>query len=125
MILDSSFIIDLFNRNAGAMNLAQDIEGGESIKISTISVYEVYFGITGEKKLKRADEFFDNSIILDLTKTTAKRAATLRLDLQRKGSLIDAEDCMIAATALLENETIVTRNVKHFSRIPGVKTLTY
>ncbi|MFH1916410.1 MAG: PIN domain-containing protein [Nanoarchaeota archaeon] len=125
MILDSSFIIDLFNKDTQAIEHARDFEEGESIKVSTISVFEVCFGISGEKKLTKADEFFDSTIILDVNRTIARRAATLGQELQKKGLLIDPEDCVIAATAILENEPIVTRNVKHFSRIPGLKIVTY
>jgi predicted nucleic acid-binding protein len=35
--------------------------------------------------------------------------------------LIPDTDLLIAATALAENLTLVTRNVRHFNRIPELK----
>lgn len=39
--------------------------------------------------------------------------------------MIDPEDAMIAGIALLSNETILTKNVEHFSRIRNLKIETY
>ena len=39
--------------------------------------------------------------------------------------LIDREDCIIAPTALLADEPVVTRNIDHFSRIDGLDVETY
>jgi predicted nucleic acid-binding protein len=41
------------------------------------------------------------------------------------GNEIDREDCVIAATALVEEEPAVTRSVAHFERIPGVEVCWY
>jgi predicted nucleic acid-binding protein len=50
-----------------------------------------------------------------------KRFARLRGELRRQGQLIPDPDLLIAATALQHDLTIVTRNVRHFQRIPGLK----
>ncbi|MEI7929275.1 MAG: PIN domain-containing protein [Verrucomicrobiales bacterium] len=49
------------------------------------------------------------------------RAADLAADLDRRGERIGNEDCWIAATAIEHRLTLVTRNVRHFERIPGLK----
>jgi len=41
------------------------------------------------------------------------------------GEPIDREDCIIAATAIAENEPVVTRNAGHFERISGLDVRTY
>ena len=43
----------------------------------------------------------------------------LRADLERRGCVIGGNDMMIAATALANNATLVTNNVREFKRIPG------
>jgi tRNA(fMet)-specific endonuclease VapC len=42
--------------------------------------------------------------------------------LEAKGKPIGIEDVWIAATALEHGLTVVTRNLKHFQRIPGLRT---
>ena len=49
------------------------------------------------------------------------RYAQLRTLLERQGNRIDNMDLLIAATALEGDYTLVTHNIAHFSRIPGLK----
>ncbi|KAF5434089.1 putative nucleic acid-binding protein, contains PIN domain [Candidatus Methanophagaceae archaeon] len=39
--------------------------------------------------------------------------------------MIDPEDAMIAGIALINDESVLTRNVEHFSRIRDLKIETY
>jgi tRNA(fMet)-specific endonuclease VapC len=45
----------------------------------------------------------------------------LRANLHRAGELIGPNDMLIAATALAHDLVLVTRNVKEFARIPGLR----
>jgi tRNA(fMet)-specific endonuclease VapC len=47
--------------------------------------------------------------------------ARTRADLRRSGQLIADLDLLIAATALHHDLTLLTRNVRHFARIPGLR----
>jgi tRNA(fMet)-specific endonuclease VapC len=51
----------------------------------------------------------------------AVRAGDLLALLDSKGVPIGTEDVLIGATALLAGLSVVTRNVRHFDRIPGLK----
>lgn len=41
--------------------------------------------------------------------------------LSRRGELIGVEDILIGATALANDYTVVTGNVRHFQRIPNLR----
>jgi tRNA(fMet)-specific endonuclease VapC len=45
--------------------------------------------------------------------------------LQRSGSLIGTMDLLIAAAALADDAPLVTRNLSHFTRVPGLQVLSY
>ena len=49
--------------------------------------------------------------------------AKLRAGLRKEGNLIDNMDLLIAATCLVNKLTLITGNVKHFQRVPGLKIL--
>ena len=44
---------------------------------------------------------------------------------QRSGGRVAAMDLLIATAALVEDAPLITRNVKDFSRIPGLRVLRY
>jgi tRNA(fMet)-specific endonuclease VapC len=48
--------------------------------------------------------------------------ATIRSQLEGKGIPIGAEDYLVAATALATGAVLVTRNLKEFQRVPGLRT---
>lgn len=53
------------------------------------------------------------------------RAGDVSGQLYDRGEPIDREDCVVAATALLEDEPVLTRNVDLFERIPELAVRTY
>lgn len=49
-----------------------------------------------------------------------ERAAVIFDDLKRQGIRIGTQDLKIAAIALANNATLLTRNTQHFVRVPGL-----
>ncbi|HVZ32583.1 MAG TPA: PIN domain-containing protein, partial [Polyangiaceae bacterium] len=49
------------------------------------------------------------------------RAGELLAELEANGATLGVEDVMIGATALAFDLTLVTRNVRHFERIAGLR----
>ncbi len=50
-----------------------------------------------------------------------ERFAQNRYLLQRQGNVIPDLDLLVAATALHHGLTLLTRNLRHFSRVPGLR----
>ena len=87
--------------------------------VSIVSYIEVmgYDQLTDEQR-QYFDEFFAITPPILINQRIAEKAVTLRQ--QRKMSLGDA---IIAATALVENHTLVTRNTDDFKWIAELKLL--
>jgi predicted nucleic acid-binding protein len=49
----------------------------------------------------------------------AREAARVRVDLEKRGLLIGPFDLLIAGTALSRGATLVTNNMREFSRVPA------
>ena len=60
---------------------------------------------------------FSNMTMLDFDSNCAEYAAKIYQELKAKGLLIEAEDLLIAATALGNQMKLATGNVKHFARV--------
>lgn len=53
------------------------------------------------------------------------RAAELRHYLERSGEVIGPLDTLIAAIAFAHGSVLVTRNLREFSRVPGLETVNW
>ena len=93
-----------------------------------ISVFvnaEIEFGIMSSPKPERDRErsliLLQHITVLDFPTEAVHDYGLIRFDLQRRGQLIGANDMLIAAHARCLGLTLVTNNVREFSRIPGLK----
>jgi tRNA(fMet)-specific endonuclease VapC len=59
--------------------------------------------------------------ILPFDEAAAAAYAELRAALEREGRRLDDPDLRIAAIALARDLTLVTGNVRHFARVPGLR----
>jgi predicted nucleic acid-binding protein len=62
-------------------------------------------------------EFLRTVPLLPLNRSIMRRFARLRGELRQRGQLIGDPDLLIAATAIEHKCQLVTRNLRHFSRI--------
>ena len=130
MILDTSFIIDFMEGDEGALERHRKlIERAETYRVSSAAIFELWTGVAhskrrSEEKLKVTKALSGISTI-PLTSLMAEKAGEIHGTLAKEGQAIDIVDAMIAATAVLENETVLTRNIKHFSRVKGLRIESY
>ena len=86
-------------------------------------------GVFGSQNPKRRREQFEAFLsaveILPFDAEAGMRAAELRHNLERAGEAIGPLDTLIAATALTHDSVLVTRNLREFSRVPGLKTVNW
>src|SRR3989344_7721332 len=128
VILDTTAAIDLL-KNKKEVNLVIDklIKDGEIIKITTISVMELWKGaelsINPVNQKNIIEDFLNSIILLDFTFKNSKTAGKIDAELTKKGEIIDIEDIMIASISKDNKEPILTRNVKHFKRIQDLEII--
>ena len=97
----------------------------KQLHISTITVFELYFGIeknnSQQRNLVALENFMAPLTLVDFSVESAKKAAKIRSILQKQGTPIGAYDLQIAAIAVAENMTLLTNNVREFERVKGLK----
>jgi tRNA(fMet)-specific endonuclease VapC len=88
--------------------------------VSSITVYEL---LRGDNQDEDAywKALFSNMAVLDFDSNCAEHAAKIYQDLKTRGLLIEAEDLLIAATALRHQMKLATGNVKHFARVTDLE----
>ena len=130
MILDTTFLIDLMKADSSAVRKLKELEENKTIQnIASPILYELYVGITlsdkPEKEKRKVLDVLTSATILDLNAKSAPKAGEVHGRLIKGGEMIDPEDAMIGGIAIVNNETILTRNVEHFSRIRELNIETY
>ena len=131
MLLDSTFLIDLLWRtDKKALQKAKELDQHSELKIiSSLSVLELWRGslrsVHQEREKQKIDELLQSLVVYPVDELVAKKAAEIEAYLLEQGSMIDLEDIMIAAVALVHHEAILTRNEHHFGRIAGLKVVGY
>lgn len=91
---------------------------------SLITRYEILRGLKAKGAARQVLAFEDQcrkSAVLPLTDEIVVQAAEIYSDLYRRGQLITDADILIAATAQIHSLDLVTENVSHFQRIPGLR----
>lgn len=130
MILDTSFIIDLMNSIPEAIaKFKRFNEIQEQQFVTTITIFELWDGITQSKKpeqeQKKVIDVLESQLILDFNRESAEEGGKIRGMLTKKGIIIDPQDCMIAGIAKIHGQPILTRNIKHFGKIHNIKIESY
>ncbi len=90
-----------------------------------ITLGEVHEGlIEGPKALDHADgfgKFIKFVRVIPLNRSIMRRFAMLQRGLRTTGRMIPDFDLLIAATAVEYDLILVTRNIRHFEHVPGIR----
>lgn len=126
-LLDTNILSELIKKHPSPIVLSQlASKPAHTLFTSCICIMELRFG-----SVRRADtEIFWEKItqeiisrvnIVPISGREALSAGNILAELRKKGESIGLEDVLIAASALANQYIVVTANIRHFSRIKGLK----
>jgi tRNA(fMet)-specific endonuclease VapC len=105
------------------------VEDGEGISTTPICACELFAGAYGSRKkeleIKRVKEFLSRMELLEFSTQACERFGRIRDELEARGTLVGDFDIMIAAIALTHNHRVLTRDLEHFQKIPGLTVETW
>ena len=93
----------------------------QQLSLPAIVVYEVNFGLRRASRRVQLEGFarmVQVARVIDFDAQAADHAARIRVELEAQGRPIGPLDLMIAATARRHACTLVTHNLREFSRVP-------
>lgn len=126
LIIDTCIFIEA-ERHSKLIDFNKWSEFGDTY-ISAMTVSELLMGVhranSKARHIKRSafvEAIIGKIPILDFTKDTARIHAELFAYLAEEGKLIGSHDLIIAATAMVNDCALLTKNHDEFNRIPGLK----
>lgn len=123
-LIDTDWLIDVFSGVDDAASTLTRLSS-DGVAISIVTLGELYEGAVLDPDPAVAKERYKTFIapfpVFSLSPSTMERFAELRGQLRQAGRLIPDFDLLIAATALEHDLMLVTRNRRHFSRVPDLQ----
>ena len=123
IVLDTDVIIDFFSGTSPGDRVISELLSHERAILTSISVFELYAGIEGRKRIHQIETLIQNLIILPLDLSGAAIAGRVYTELKVKGQLIGIQDILIAGICLSNGLPLYTENVSHFSKINRLKII--
>ncbi len=120
IVADSDVLIDFFEDRPPLARLISRARAARELATTAVSRYEVLVGAESPEDEARFRAALDLIKTLPLDAEGAARAATVRRDLRSRGSDIGMADSLIAGIVLAMGGELLTRNRKHFERVPGL-----
>lgn len=122
-LLDTNILIDHIR---GKREIKIDVLE-EGCTISIITLAELYYGAAKSNDPKKTFTII-KKLLIDLglqvrtpDEETVFDFGKMKAELEVKGTRLEDFDLLIAATAKAENLILVTKNLKHFKRITGLR----
>lgn len=126
-LLDTNACIALINGHPPGVQarLQKVIAAGAQVKASSIAIFELWYGVANSARQdfnrKRLETFLAGPVtVLPFNDEDAASAGQVRAALEASGRPIGAYDLLIAGQALRHHLTLVTANIREFSRIKGL-----
>jgi len=122
MLVDTNTFVDLLRNFQPAKSAFQKLLFGQSASVTT--KFELIVGSTDKSDLLKLLSRLKTLEItfLPITPEVCNKAEDILTKYHLQKGIL-AEDAFIAATALVYNEELVTRNKKHFDFIPDLKII--
>ncbi len=122
VVIDTSILIELFDR--GREDLLEEIYAKyKAIYVPWIVLYEYLYGcLFLHRSIEERKEAIEElAIIVYPDQRILLKALSIDVDLHREGMPIPLSDILVAATAITLDAELLTRDERHYRRIPKIK----
>lgn len=120
MVADTDVLIDFLDGRApAAERIALELEHGQ-LGTTVITRFELLAGARTARQQELVGALLGALPCLLLDEPAADRAAEIRRALERDGAGIGMADSLIAGIVVTHRGVLLTRNRRHFARVPGL-----
>jgi predicted nucleic acid-binding protein len=120
VISDTDVVVNFFTDTPPFAQALTDLLKEGCLAITAVTVFELYAGVRGAKRLKQIEAFCERVPVFPLNLLAAAHAGKIYTDLKSKGRTIGNQDILIAGICLANGLPLLTRNTEHFAPIKGL-----
>lgn len=117
--VDADALLD--RAGTGAHAAVVDLMRRRRLAVPSVVVFEALREAGNDRD--RVERVLRGARIYPLHEQAARRAAELHAELKREGRTLHERDTLIAGTCLAFGLSLLTRNVRHFGRVRGLRLL--
>lgn len=120
MVADTDVIIDFFTDTTPRAQAVAALLMERRLAVAAVTVFELYAGVRGAKRLKQLESLFAHVHVLPLDVLAAAYAGRIYTDLRSESFTVGNQDILIAGVCLANGLPLFTGNTSHFASIKGL-----
>lgn len=120
-LYDSDVLIDFLRGAEPAATYVRDDLLRGRVCVSAMTVFELRSGARSAHQQQAVEALLAATQVLPIDGAVATLAGDWFRDLKAGGQEVGAADCLIGATCSVHEAQLVTRNQRHFKRMPAVR----
>lgn len=124
LLIDTDILIDVGRKNNIAIDRLDNARTTSITAISSITEMELIVGCRNKNEIRQLEKFLEDFEIINLNYEITQKAIELLKEYKLSHGLLIA-DSFIAASALILDSPLLTKNQKDFRFIKGLKLLKY
>jgi tRNA(fMet)-specific endonuclease VapC len=129
-LIDTSVFVSLERRRESLGRRLAELAGHTPVAIAAITASELLHGVhRADGAVRRGarevlvEQILGGLEVVPFDLPIARMHARLWADLAMRGAAIGAHDMLIAATALVRSDAVLTANVREFERVAGLSVV--
>ena len=124
IVLDTDVLVEVLRKRPAVVARISELrEDGHELATTSINEAEVLRGRQASADLAIAVKILDGLVTVPFGPRAARRYGRLMHGLDRAGRPIPVADGLIAAATLEAGAALLTGNVRHFDRVPGLDVI--
>ena len=119
-VLDSDVLIDYLRGAGPGLDLVRALARRTGYRVTAVTAFELALGRSYRENPRPVHSLLA-APLLTLTRKAGLRGGALLQELRQRGATIDVRDAMQAGICLEVDVPLVTRNLSHLARVPGLQ----
>jgi tRNA(fMet)-specific endonuclease VapC len=121
-VLDSDVLIDYLRGAGPGRDLVREVRASLAFCVTAVTAFELALGHDYARAPAPIDALLATRCLV-LTRRAGVRAGVVLRELRAAGAGVEIRDAMQAGICLEAGAPLVTRNVRHFARVPGLRVV--